>query len=396
MFCFPIQFMKVTYLLDRSRLRQISLAVVASAAFSSLSAQTASALESRSYVIEWFSQASYSQDEDCPGGVNLPTREQYAVNFTHLGKTPDEIEELMKQYALGGDGESNVREMMRFRGRVDGKPVSAFVHPWTAADPKLTAVDGVYAFGFNLDDRVGVNSFQDPLTKEMGVDNELFRAMGCIEQFRGTYEFRPTFWEFIWNSMKESSPAWLMTIVGKDLTKDGPITIIFDRAMEHLVFSPGGEATADMTYRADPDPRSHNVFEGQIEDGVIFITNPGLLQLLQDSLSFTEFVLEKTQIRLQIMPDGRLDGFIGGYQPWRQFYFGIAQGGLGYEGMIVNDTVGIYYLLRQHADAYPNPETGQNDSISAAYHIEAVPVFVLADKGGEFVEYSEHPDVSVR
>jgi hypothetical protein len=396
MFFLPIQLMKLTRLLDRSHLRQISLAMVASAAFVSLFTQAVSALESRSYVIDWFSQASYSQDGDCPGGVNLPTREQYAVNFTHLGYAPDEIEELMKQYALGNDGEWNVREMMRFRGRIDGKPVNAFVHPWTAIDPKLTTVDGAYAFGFNLDDHVGTNSFQDPLNKEMGVDNELFRAMGCIEQFRGTYEFRPTFWEFIWNSMKESSPAWLMTIVGEDLTKGGPITIIFDRAMEHLIFSPGGEATADLTYRADPDLRSHHVFEGQIEDGVIFITNPGFLRLLQDSLSFTEFVLEKTQLRLQIMPDGRLDGFIGGYQPWRQFYFGIAQGGLGYEGMIVNDIVGIYYLLRHHADAYPNPETGQNESISATYHIEAVPAFVLADKEGEFVEYSEHPDISVR
>ena len=81
MFFLPIQLMKLTHLLDRSHLRRIKMAMVASAVFASLSAQAASALESRSYVIDWFSQASYSQDGDCPGGVNLPTREQYAVNF---------------------------------------------------------------------------------------------------------------------------------------------------------------------------------------------------------------------------------------------------------------------------------------------------------------------------
>jgi hypothetical protein len=31
--------------------------------------------------------------------------------------------------------------------------------------------------------------------------------------------------------------------------------------------------------------------------------------------------------------------------------------------------------MRRHADADPDPETGQNRAISAAYYIEAVPAF---------------------
>jgi hypothetical protein len=330
--------------------------------------------ETRSYVLEWFSQASYSQDGDCPGGVNPPTREQYVKNLADLGVPPAEREKLLASYNNGDEFE--LREFMRMRGRIDGKPVNSFAHPWTAVDPKLTAVAGKFAYGFNLDGKTTALSFEDPQTKEQGVDNQLFRALGCIEQFRGTFDFRPTFWDFIWNSMKETSPAWLMSVTGDNLDSDGPVTITFDRAMEHLMFSASGEATADVTYRADPDPRSHHSFEGEIKDGVLRITKPGFLRLLQDSLSFPEFVLEQANLRMTIKPDGSLDGFIGGYQPWREVYYGIAQGGLAYEGMIVNDIVGIYYLLRKHADAFPD-EKGENRSISTAYHIEAVPAFVV-------------------
>lgn len=272
------------------------------------------AAETRSYVIEWFSLASYSQDGDCPGGVNPPTREQYFKSLALLGKTPDEAKKLMDEFAQGGIKGANVRNMMRMRGRANGEPVNAFVYPWTVADPKLTAVSGKYALGFNLDGKAG--PFQDPITREAGVDNELFRALGCIEQFRGTYDYRPTFWAFIWGSMKETTPAWLFSVTGENLDKDGPVTIIFDRAIEHLVFGAGGDATADVTYRVDPDPRSHHAFKGEIKNGELSITTPGNLILLLDTLSFTELQLHQTHLRLKPRANGNLEGVLGGYQPW--------------------------------------------------------------------------------
>lgn len=343
-----------------------------------LFALPANALETRSYAIEWFSLGSYSQDGDCIGGVNPPTREQYAKSFELMGYAPDEVQKLMSEYA-GEDpiASANARDKLRMRGRIDGEPVNAFVHPWAVADPQLKGVTSDFAFGFDLDGKAGPQSFTEPRTNAKGIDNQLFRALGCIEQFRGTYSFRPTFWDFIWGSMKETIPAWLMTISGEDLDRDGPVTITFDRAIEQLVFGPSGDVVADTTYRADPDPRSHHVFQGVIKDNVLSISTPGDLQLLLDTLSFTEFRLANTHLRLEMEPSGRLNGFIGGYQPWGDIYFGIAQGGLAYEGMIINDIPGVYYLLKRYADAHPDPETGQNLAISAAYHIELVPVFVV-------------------
>ena len=345
------------------------------------------AVETRSYVIEWFSQASYSQDGDCPGGINPPTRRQYFESLSLLGKNPGEVETLMEKYAEGGMSQANVKNILRMRGRIGEKAVNGFVHPWTVADPELTSVVGKYAYGFNLDGKINEDSFTDPQTQEPGVDNQLFRAMGCIEQFRGTFDYRPTFWAFIWGSMKETTPAWLVSVTGEDLESDGPVTITFDRAIERLFFGPTGAAVSDMTYRVDPDPRSHHVFEGKIEDGVLSITEPGELRLLLDTLSFPEFVLSNTHLRMAITPN-KLDGFVGGYQPVWDYYFGIAQGGLAYEGMIVNDAPGIYHVLRRHADGNPDPETSEFTSISAVYHLEGVPVFIVPAQAPEYSNVS--------
>ncbi len=352
---------------------------VAAATFMTIAASPAGhALETQSYAVEWFSVSSYSQDGDCPGGVNPPTRVQYAESYELLGYSPEEVATLMRdQVSEDRLADARATDILRFRGRLNGQPVNAFVHPWAVADPELTAVDGKFSFGFNLDGQVGPRSFTEPMTKEVGIDNELFRALGCVEQFRGTFNFRPTFWAFIWGSTKGTTPAWLITVAGEDLDKDGPVTITFDRAIGPLLFGPAGDVMADATYRADPDPRSHHVFKGEIKDKVITITEHDDLTLLLDTLAFNEFRLHNTHLRLMIEPTGRLNGFIGGYEPWGDVYFGIANGGLNYENMIVNDIPGIYWLLRRHADAMPDPGTGHDMAISAAYHIEAVPVFVV-------------------
>jgi hypothetical protein len=110
---------------------------------------------------------------------------------------------------------------------------------------------------------------------------------------------------------------------------------------------------------------------------VLSIAEPGDLTLLLDTLSFTELRLKQTHLRLNKQQNGDLEGLIGGYQPWNDVYFSFAQGGLAYENMIINDTPGDWYLLKKMADADPDPATGQNTAISAAYRIEAVPVFAV-------------------
>ena len=87
--------------------------------------------------------------------------------------------------------------------------------------------------------------------------------------------------------------------------------------------------------------------------------------------------MQRAHLRLKLKPDGSAEGVLGGYQPWLQLYYMYGIGGYGMEGMIGVNIPGTYYALRKLADADPDPKTGQNMSISAAYRIEAVPAFTI-------------------
>ena len=228
--------------------------------------------------------------------------------------------------------------------------------------------------------RMHANSFEDPITHEVGVDHELFRVLGCTESHRAILTEGSAIWRFMWMAMKDIVPAWTFTISGEDLDQDGPVTVTFGRAMEATTYNRDGSARAHMTFRADPDPRvNNNVYPGKIEDGVISLDQPGNYEYynLSDALFFPTFVLRDLNVRLEVNPDGSLEGLIGGYQPIEHIYFALANGNLASEGAWVHDLPGIYHLLRRHADAGPDPLTGENWDISATYYLKAVPAYVM-------------------
>ncbi|MHB1206244.1 MAG: hypothetical protein ACYCZX_11790 [Rhodospirillaceae bacterium] len=336
-----------------------------------------SASETRTYVISWFSQAAYSQEDDCPGGQNPEINQQYLKNLAALGLPPAKIEELAKKQEEGEVTE--LRDLMNTRARINGEPANPFTNPAAVADPKLKASAGKYAYGFNLDGK-GERSpggFEDPETHEKGINHELIRALGCVHGFRGSIKDRPTYWAWGWGQLKDSQPAWLMRVSAESFTKDGDVVITFDRALEHLRSNIDGSPRPDTTYRIDPDPRSHNEFHGRLKDGVISLPTPGNLHLLQNPLVAPELRLSQTHFRLKVAPDGTISGLIGGYQPWSDLYFAFAAGGPTMEICIVGDIPGLYYLLKRHADGEPDPKTGENTAISATYYIETVPAFIV-------------------
>jgi hypothetical protein len=347
-------------------------------------ASQAQAAESKTFVVGWFSEATYSQEEDCVGGINPGIDQQYLKNLGDLGYTPAQIEEMAKTELDGGENGGKVRGIMTSRARVDGKPANPYAYPAFVVDPKLKASVSKKAYGFNLDGKgmEAANAAEDPETHEKGVDNEFSRALGCMRSFRGSLEGRPTYFAWAWGQLKDSMPAWLVTISGESLSKDGDVTVTFDRALEHLRSNADGSPRADATYRVDPDPRSHNVVHGKLKGNVLTFEKSFDFRMLQNPLvAPMEFKLSRAQLRMKLKDDGSIDGIIGGYLPWSDFYVGLGVQGPGTEYCIAGDIPGIYYLLKKHADADPDPKTGQNMSISAAYYLEAVPAFVAqADK----------------
>jgi hypothetical protein len=355
-----------------------ALAIAASCA-GMLAVTSVRASESRAFVISWFAQATYSNDLDCSGGVHPEIEQTYFRYAQLLGVDAATIEDWRKKI-MQGEETPELMELVSMRGRVDGKPVNPYTNPASVMDLKQPGLDGKYAYGFNLDGKGAddPDAFEDPQTHERGVNHQLYRAFGCSRAFRGSLQGRPTYWAWAWGQLKDSQPAWLITLSGADLSHDGPITISMDRALEHLRSNSDGTPRPEMGYRIDPDPRSHNVFRGEIKGGMVSVTEHGDLHMLQNPMVAPQLDLNHFHLRMDRGPNGYSNGFLAGYQPWHDIYFGLAATGFGGEEQVTGDIPGFYYLMKRYADADPDPKTGQNRRISVTYYFEAVPAFATA------------------
>jgi hypothetical protein len=364
----------------KSRFGVVGLALIAAAA--PLLGQGARAAETRSFVVNWFYLASYFSDADCPDGLNPSAAEFYRSELARIGHPKAEIEAALKDFPGEGGAPQPWIALVAVRG--DGK-TNVYAAPETGPDPNLKVVKGQYAFGFNLDGRgaQSPNSFEDPITHERGVNNQLYRAFGCVRGFRGVAKAadQPGMSnsdEVHWDKLKDVMPAMLVSVTAENgFAKDGDVTVLIGRALEPITRDASGAgAQRDMTYRIDPDPRTRNLFHATMRDGVI-TGEPGTLSLVVDNYYNSAFKFDHARLRLQLKPNGELAGMIGGYTPWFPLYHAMAVGGYVEEYALSADLPGLYYAMKKLADADPDPKTGENRSISAAYAIDAVPAFVI-------------------
>ena len=176
---------------------------------------------------------------------------------------------------------------------------------------------------------------------------------------------------------RDQMPAWLVEITGIDnMVTDDNVEILISRAHEPIIRDVSGEPQADMTFRADPNPRMQNKVRGKIENGRL-TSEQFDFYMIGDPFSVTEYVLRKARVRFDFKPDGTARGLIGGFQPWEHLYVSWALGGAINEMGLSMDVAGVYYSMRKLADGDPDPKTGMNMSISTSYVIEALPAFVV-------------------
>ena len=357
-------------------MKQLSWAVCAMA----LSWSQPVSAETRHYVIEWFAGASFNEPDDCVSGINPNVEFQYQHALSLIGYSKEEIEKLQQ----GGEGGGNLGSILANRGRIDGKPVNAYTNPSAVADSKHSYIGGKgskYSLGFNLDSQGADDpaSLEDPVTHERGIDNEVFRALGCYEPFRGSLATRPSQWDYTWSGLRSGMQAWLVSISGDDLMKDGDATVTIQKAQEHVTIDAQGKVQNDMTFRINPDARSRNVYPAKLKNGVVEITKHDNFTIVSGEIfMFPVLSLSNTHLRLTMKPDGTLTGLIGGYQRWVDFYEMSAAGAYPFESSLgIDGPGGMYPLLRRLADANPDPKTGNNRDISVAYRLDAVPAFVI-------------------
>ena len=356
------------------KLRNGLTAAMAGAAAVGLMTQAALASQTRTFAIAWFVIAANSKDGDCPDGINPLPEDMFRTELKGIGLTQEKIDEILGDLKGGSSGPVT-RSALINRGRIDGKPVNAYTYPTSVPDIGFHEIKSPYAYGFNLDGKVQPNSFEDPDTHEKGVDNQYWRAMGCNINHRGSPKDVPTEWALHWDNERDKMPAWLMSITTEDFAKDGEVTVKFNKALEHVSRDAAGYVRTDSTFRVDPDPRWQNTLRGQIKGGEITITEPGEVHLAGDPYGITELDMSNAHLRLKLNADNSAEGVLGGYIPWRRVFFVYGSSGYSEETMIGTDIPGVYYALRKHADAFPDPKTGANTAISTTWRIVAVPAF---------------------
>lgn len=340
--------------------------------------------ETRSFVASMFYPYAYNKDGDCSNGLNALGDEQDLLNAAQIAKElgwPQEKIDKLRRDATGanpGASRGQIRELLEQRARIAGRPVNDQVNPQAAPDPHLSMVDGKFAYGFNLDDRGAGDptSFTDPATGEHGVDNQLFRALGCFPSYRGDENIIPGIYESAWTVVRPSMPAWLITIEGKDLSKDGDVTVTFNVSFDHAEIDAQSKVLSGMTFRVNPNPLTRNVFKAVLKDGVITsVQTAKIYALWGEQMLLPKLELSRAQLRLKLRPNNTLDGIIGGYMP----YVDALSEGNHATGSA--DWVGMYWNLRKAADANPDPRTGHNRDISATFKLEAVAAFTVAPAG---------------
>jgi hypothetical protein len=351
-----------------------SIAIVAGLAAFGL-ANTASAAETRAYVVNMFHVATSHVKENCPDGLNPLSDEIFKHELRRLGYPAGEVEHLMREFPNG-----DYIPITTNRGRVNGKPVNVYANPWTQPDPHLKTVKGTVGFGFNLDGKDKPGDFVDPETHEKGVDNQLWRAVGCIQNFAAMPPDKPIYAYGQWDLTRDSAPAWLIEISGiDDPQNDDDVTVMIDKSTDIIARDGTGEAMRDVTFRLDPNSRSHNVVRAKIKDGMV-ISDVFDMHMVSDPKLLPYLNLEKARLRFKLNSDGSLTGIVGGYYEWWPVYWTYAQGGWVVEHATGIDIPGLYYALKKMADANPDPQSGENRSISTAYSIEAFPAVILRPK----------------
>ncbi|KGE05003.1 hypothetical protein [Pseudohaliea rubra] len=298
--------------------------------------------------------------EECPQGFNDGPREQFAARFPAPEKLSVEETRLAMEAATW--------------------------HPSGAPhDFAFHEIESTYAYGLDLDGESGPNDFRHP-DGSPGIDNEIYRAVGCIIGFRG-----PDGVEYIFQSKAIKDEAYnrmMINLTGVDsLENDDSITVTVYRGRDELLTDATGEAimpggTQRVDRRWGESLIRHT--RGRIEDGVL-ITEPidGLVIPWQNLQVPSVQRIRGARFELRLGQDGA-EGLLAGYADVDTFYYQLIRNDSTHHlanGQI--SAISLYKALRRLADAYPDPETGEHTAISTALDVRMTRVHIVdeADDG---------------
>jgi hypothetical protein len=244
-------------------------------------------------------------------------------------------------------------------------------YPYFEAKGKISA-------GLDLDGKTGPNDFTSP-TGDKGIDNQLFRAIGCSRFYRG-----PDGTFFIFGDKYARDLDFNRTLIEitnvDDLNNDNDVDVAIYRGLDKLMtdasgnkIMPGGTQRIDGRF----GKRFESHLKGKIVNGVL-VTTPA--DIYWPWAAFPRVPgghhIRGMRFNLKISPT-EASGLIAGYADAEEWYTHLigAQSThhLSYGQL---NAPGLYRSLMRNADGYPGPD-GAMTAISSAMEIRMSQVFVV-------------------
>ena len=342
------------------------------------------------FVMESWYTAIYDTEymEECPEGIAIGNDE---IWFNSLSPEEKEIET--------GGGTLQVLDLPRRPNQYLRGPKGEDVcwHPELVVDPPMRIVHGKYSYGMNLDGntdgRATANTcahgnFVTPDGKVQGVDNQLYRLMGCVYGYRSE-----GYLEHHANRERQDESKGIILIDIKNVDdpyNDESVEVSFYLSATPLHFDTSGRIVPYGSYHIVKD-RYGDTVSGKITDGVL-TTEPGDVVLpFYGNDGVTEMINRDFRIEMEINEDGtRAKGLWASYRPVLDFW--------DYIQKVQHDVpVGqyncpsLYVAAHELADGYPDPETGECTALSSAFTFEAVAGFIITgDEPGDAERLAEN------
>ena len=303
---------------------------------------------------KWAVYTTPGSKQECPHGINEGEREQFKRLY------PDD-----------GTQRTVLDTQLKWEGDT--------WHPSLGPEPyPFYTVEGTIGTGLNLDGKTGPNDFTSP-DGEKGIDNQLYRAIGCLAGYNNSQPYMTFFEE---NAMRRHTFNRFLIEISDvdDLANDPDVTVTTYRGLDGLLndasgdnYIPGGTQHVDTRWGKE----FIHTFKGRIKDGVLE-TQPGDFSVAE-SIAFDStgtYKMKDARFRLALSPDGA-KGFIGGYSEVWAWYLQLNNGWATHHqnyGQVSSPS--LWRTLNRLADGHPDKD-GHNTTISSAMDVRFAQAYIV-------------------
>lgn len=254
-------------------------------------------------------------------------------------------------------------------------------NPTTEPEAKLDfkEAQGTTAIGMNLDGKVGPKDFTSP-DGEKGIDNEMYRVLGCVGNYRGP---DGSYRHFIQDYMRKFNyNRFLIELTNvDDLTNDDDVTVTLYRGKDALMVDATGAFATGGTQAIDFRWGKSFIYKlnGKIKDGVLTIEPADVTFPESQARGVPYLSVRDWRVKLKLTPDGA-EGLMAGYTDIERYYNSLGQNWSTHHRSYGSEPMtSEYRAMREHADGYPDPKTGENTAISMAWEVKFVQAYILHD-----------------